>query len=427
MTNNRQGLVGLLADPGATSAVNARVPVDRRLSIEELKRLAYEAVSEGVIITDPREHDNPVVCVNEGFERITGYGADETLGRNCRFLQGRLTDAAEVTRLRDAVAAGRPCQVTLLNYRKDGSTFWNRLNVTPILGDDGRPRYFVGVQSDVSALIEAQLQIESDRRELERRVEQRTKRLTRANGRLREQIRERRRAQRLASAQQQETQDFVSVIAHDLKRPILTIAGMLKLVESDAGGKMKPDQAENLTIAIAECARMRTMIDELLRLARLEQTPVLVERIDVRALIDTVVKRLQPRLDERGMKVTITGGDDRALFSRMHVEQSLHNLIENALYHGGASDKPSIHIEVTRRDKQLYIAVADNGPGIDPRDHERAFKLFQRLRVGDEQRGAGVGLPAVRRLMKRVGGWVNLHSELGRGARFTLVFPADPT
>jgi PAS domain S-box-containing protein len=100
--------------------------------------------------TPPPPNNNP----RHSFYALTGYGPDEVLGHNCRFLQGEGTDPKEVAKLRDAVKRGVPVSVRLLNYRKDGSTFWNLLTMTPIRGPDGRVSKFVGVQVDVTSKTE---------------------------------------------------------------------------------------------------------------------------------------------------------------------------------------------------------------------------------------------------------------------------------
>ncbi len=118
---------------------------------------AISATNSAVIVTDPRRPDNPVVYVNESFARLTGYGPDETIGRNCRFLQGDDTAQPELYRLRDAIAIGLDVRVVLRNYRKDGSLFWNELHVTPVYRG-GELVNFVGVQSDVGKVIETERQ-----------------------------------------------------------------------------------------------------------------------------------------------------------------------------------------------------------------------------------------------------------------------------
>lgn len=103
------------------------------------------------VITDPRLPDNPVVAVNEAFERLTGYCAAEAVGRNCRFLRGPDTEPEGSAVLRHAVAEGRAAMAELLNYRRDGSSFHNAVMVAPVFGEDGAPALFIGSQMEVPA------------------------------------------------------------------------------------------------------------------------------------------------------------------------------------------------------------------------------------------------------------------------------------
>lgn len=103
-----------------------------------------------VCLTDPNQPDMPIVFANRAFRTLTGYAEDEIVGHNCRFLQGPETDRATVAKIRQAIAAEDVAIVELLNYRKDGSTFWNALHLGPIYDGDGRLTYFFGSQWDVS-------------------------------------------------------------------------------------------------------------------------------------------------------------------------------------------------------------------------------------------------------------------------------------
>jgi PAS domain S-box-containing protein len=121
-----------------------------------LKDRALDVAAEGVTIADARLADRPLIYINEGFERLTGYSVAETLGRNCRFLQGPGTDPAAVAEIRAAVEEKRACVVEILNYRRDGTPFWNRLSITPVRTALGEVTHFIGIQSDVTARREAE-------------------------------------------------------------------------------------------------------------------------------------------------------------------------------------------------------------------------------------------------------------------------------
>ena len=111
---------------------------------------AVESTRTGVLVTDPNRPDNPIVYANPAFERITGYSAEEVLGRNCRFLQRDDRDQPPLEDVRVAIREGQDCRVTVRNYRKDGALFWQELSISPVRDARGRITHFVGIQDDVT-------------------------------------------------------------------------------------------------------------------------------------------------------------------------------------------------------------------------------------------------------------------------------------
>ncbi|GAB4203455.1 MAG: hypothetical protein Fur006_57790 [Coleofasciculaceae cyanobacterium] len=134
---------------------NARLQQEigvRQQAEEQLQLLerAIAASNNGIIITDVQQPDNPVIYVNSGFERITGYKREEVMGKNCRFLQGSDTKQPALEELRRAIVSGQEGQFVLRNYRKDGTLFWNELCLTPVRDATGRLTNFIGVLTDIT-------------------------------------------------------------------------------------------------------------------------------------------------------------------------------------------------------------------------------------------------------------------------------------
>jgi PAS domain S-box-containing protein len=118
------------------------------------------AANGGVAISDAQQPDNPLVYVNSGFERLTGYLTSEIEGRNCRFLQGAETDPATVQKLRQSIEKKQTVSVDIVNYKKSGEKFWNHLSMAPLFDRNGTVRYFIGVQYDITPLKEKQIALE---------------------------------------------------------------------------------------------------------------------------------------------------------------------------------------------------------------------------------------------------------------------------
>ncbi|WP_112383011.1 MULTISPECIES: HWE histidine kinase domain-containing protein [Sphingomonas] len=169
------------APPAIRAALDAFV---RRLDPDDPILAAFAVSQAPMVVCDACLPDTPIVYVNAAFEALTGYPAAEILGRNCRFMQGPLTDAADVARLRAAVAVGEPIEIDLLNHRRDGTPFWNRLKVTPVRDAEGAPRWFVASQLDVTVERHRLARLQEDRERLTATVARREAALAEREARL---------------------------------------------------------------------------------------------------------------------------------------------------------------------------------------------------------------------------------------------------
>lgn len=138
-----------------------------------------------MLITDPSQPDNPIVFANDAFSRLTGYAREEIMGQNCRFLQGTGTSVDDITKVRNAIARREAIEIDLLNYRKDGTTFWNRVLISPVFDDDGKLTYFFASQFDVTPERRRLAELHDSHSELEGQVEKRVLDLTASENRLR--------------------------------------------------------------------------------------------------------------------------------------------------------------------------------------------------------------------------------------------------
>lgn len=129
--------------------------------VSELLAEAINSMHCSVALSDCRMPDSPLIYVNPAFEQMTGYSSKEALGRNCRFLQGPATKPSSAALLGEAVTSGKPVKTRILNYRKDGSTFWNEVSLSPIFDVHGNLAYMSAIQMDVTEQVLAQKDIEA--------------------------------------------------------------------------------------------------------------------------------------------------------------------------------------------------------------------------------------------------------------------------
>ncbi|MBK0380593.1 PAS domain-containing protein [Mucilaginibacter segetis] len=138
---------------------------------------ALNASISGIILTDNRQPDNPIIYCNSAFEKISGYKRRDIIGHNCRFLQKDDRNQRQRLQLREAIEKGISCVVEIRNYKKDGTLFWNELYMSPIKDEKGNVNYFIGVQNDITRRKKAELELRSNNELMERRIEERTQSL----------------------------------------------------------------------------------------------------------------------------------------------------------------------------------------------------------------------------------------------------------
>ncbi|PAU89831.1 hypothetical protein CK507_02885 [Pseudomonas sp. WN033] len=134
----------------------------------KLLQMVVNASNDGIVVAEQEGDDNILIYVNEAFERLTGFQAEDILYQDCRFLQKDDRNQPGLRNIREAISAGRPCREVIRNYRKDGSLFWNELSITPVFNEADQLTYFIGIQKDVTAQVEAQQRLQ----ELEAQVAQ---------------------------------------------------------------------------------------------------------------------------------------------------------------------------------------------------------------------------------------------------------------
>jgi PAS domain S-box-containing protein len=361
---------------------------------------AVETTRMPMIVTDPHQADNPIIFVNRAFERMTGYTRDELIGTNCRFLQGPETDREVVTELRLAIAEQREFSTEIINYRRDGSSFWNALFVSPVFNRSGDLVYFFGSQLDVSR-----------RRDAEESLHQ---------------------AQKMESLGQ-----LTGGIAHDFNNLLQVISGhnevMLALIDHPtidvarmrrAGEAVRDasERAAKLTHQLLAFSRKQRLEGRLLNLNGLVQS---MSEMAERTLGDHVTLRQDLSPDLWNTRIDPT-----------QAEVALLNVMLNArdaMPGGGTVTVKTENLLVEDEDAALFktvgpgayvvVSVTDTGSGMVPEILNRVMEPF--FTTKGEGKGTGLGLAMVYGFAKQSGGSVKIYSEVGHGTTVRLLFPAS--
>jgi PAS domain S-box-containing protein len=301
---------------------------------------AFKATRMPMLITDPRQEDNPIIFCNNAFARLTGYSIDELIGRNCRLLQGPDTDPAAIGRIRDAIAAERDVSVDILNYRKDGSRFWNALFISPVRDKSGEVIYFFASQLDFTNIKSKEAELARARHFAEEEVAERTRDLT--------------------EALQAKTL-LVHEVDHRVKNNLLTIASITKLQ-----ARMSTDETVRKTL--------RSVLNRVEALSTVQRklfTQDDVARFDVADFANELVMDLVGALDRPDIVFTsdihpVHVPAVKASPLALIVNELVGDAVRRGLGDGGGE----IHLEVRRLNGHFLIRVADTvAPvSVDPED-----------------------------------------------------------
>lgn len=361
-----------------------------------LQQLAIESAINGIVISDPLQEDNPITYANRGFLSLTGYERDEVLGKNCKFLQGEQTDPETIKKIRAAVNRGEAVRATILNYRKDGSQFWNDLQITPVLDANGTVRNFVGVQHDITDQMTAQ------------------NALLEANA---------------ASQRANEAKNsFLATMSHELRTPLTAVLGFADILRSESD---HPDYLEKVDTIKRNGTYLLALLNDILDLSKIEAGKLRFDqqRVDIRRVMADIESLMSNRSHDSKLALRFTYATQlpaEITADEVRVRQILVNLISNALKFTESGEVTvSTVVNHNVAGSRLEISVVDTGIGISPKQMERLFQPFSQANKQTTRKfgGTGLGLSISKRLAEGMGGTIFADSRLGKGSRFTLILP----
>ena len=305
---------------------------------------AVRATRMAMIITDPRQHDNPIVFANAAFYRLTGYDRAEVMGANCRFLQGEGTDPKAVAAIRSAIEQRSDIAIDLLNYRKSGEPFWNGLYISPVVNAAGELQFFFASQLDVTDRVSAQQLVATQQEWLESEVARRTDEL------------------QVALATQTM---LVHEVDHRVKNNIQMISALLSM---QAAAIQDP-------AARASLGSMLQRVESIGAVHRRLYQSKDVRRFDLADFVRDIA----------GDLLKLSGRDDITLaldLEPVHVPSQqaspislmLNELMTNAVKHAFPVGRPGrLAITVEGTDRELTVVIADDGVGMPAPERRHGF------------------------------------------------------
>jgi signal transduction histidine kinase len=217
-------------------------------------------------------------------------------------------------------------------------------------------------------------------------------------------------------------EQFAYVVSHDLQAPIRAVAGYASILREDAAPA--DDESRVALDGIERSASyMNELVRDLLEYARVGNRGGTFGDVDLDATLDLVLVNLKDEITRQDAEI-VRSRLPKVRGDQLQLVQVLQNLVANALkFHG--SDAPRVQVGARRQDNGWVISVTDNGIGIDPRFHDRLFKVFERLHSRADYPGTGIGLATCKRVVERHGGRIWIESSEGQGATFSFSLPSE--
>jgi PAS domain S-box-containing protein len=370
----------------------------RRESDEHLRlnNRALEAATNGILIATATDSECRIVYANRGFELLTGYSANEVLGRNCEFLKGPLTEHNDVANIRNALILRQSCHVTLQNYRKDGTPFWNELRISPLRDDRGTVTHFVGVMSDAT-----------ERKQFEESL---------------------RLAQMQAESANQAKSAFLANMSHEIRTPLTAVLGCADTLYP----RVADDEQRSMVQMIRNQGQMLLgILNDVLDLSKIEAGKLEIhpQLCSLHTVIEEVRSLFQPVAADRGIEL-ITQYPKRIprkiTTDSLRVRQILVNLVSNAVKF---TERGKVTIQVLPLDPQkpnmIRVEVRDTGVGIPQEKLRHIFTAFnqEHRHLSQKYGGTGLGLTICMRLIELLHGRIQAESELGKGSCLSFELP----
>jgi|GEM_PF-1948423 len=357
---------------------------------EERFRLAVEAAPNAMIMINQHGF---IVLVNSEAETMFGYTRDELVSQPIHQLVPASMRSLHNLHMQnylenpDRRNMGQGYE-DLQGQRKNGDRFPIEVGLTPINID--AEVYVISSIVDISERIEQQRALKSLNNELRRK--------------------------------NQEMEQFIYTVSHDLKAPLVTIAGFANRLKAAKDINFNEDHHHKLDRILANVRSMESLLQDLLHLSRVIKRDLEKSQVDTTTTLQNVLDSLEGTLRKTGATITVVEALPSVYAQESLLFQCLQNIISNALKYTKSDVKPVVRIGAAKEAGYSGVRIADNGIGIAEQHQERIFNVFERLNP-DVAEGSGVGLSIVKTIMEKHSGKISLTSRLGEGAEFTLLFP----
>jgi PAS domain S-box-containing protein len=345
--------------------------------------------SANVLITDT---EGSIVYVNDDFCKVSQFSRDELLGENPRIVSSYYHDKEFFKKMWDTIQDGKAWTGDIKNKAKDGSYYWSKATISPLLGDDGKPEQYIAILTDIT-----------NQKILEEKL-----------------------SEALKNVQESELQkeEFSSMMTHELNTPLVPIKGyceMLKDVETF--GTLNNDQIDFISKIESNATLLERLISDLLDVQKLDMKKMnfLITEFNLDEFMDELRENNKHLMKNKNIDFTVKYPKNLIL-----LRQVLDNLVRNSVDFVPSKDG-KISVEAKLKGNNLIFAVHDNGPGIPKEKQSNIFKKFYQIDTSATRKhgGTGLGLVICKGIAEGLKGKIWLESEAGKGTSFFIYLPAS--
>lgn len=370
---------------------------ERKRADEQIRQLsrAVEASPTSIVITDTR---GSIQYVNPKFTEVTGYTAQEALGKNPHILKTDLTPREAHQQLWQTLLAGHEWHGEFCNRKKNGELYWEWASISPIVDSGGQTTHYVAVKEDITERKRAQQELAIAR------------------------------DQALAASRYKS--ELLAKVSHELRTPLGAILGYTEFLHHEMFAPLTTQQKHFTAEILDSVTYLTSLVNDLLDEAEIERGQITIQPapFNPRLIVDQLNATLKPAAEAKGLALTYEVSSAVPTYligDQKRIRQILINLINNAIKFTVAG---SVTVQLDRAAaRQWRMRVSDTGPGIPTEMQAKVFETFWQAdgSTTRQYRGYGLGLAIVKQLTELMGGEVALDSAVGRGSTFTITLPLE--
>lgn len=370
----------------------------RELKTSPIFNATLSSLELGVIITNPKEEANPVIYVNQSYSKITGYSFDEIVGKSPGRFQGDETDQEAINKINAALKNKESIRISILNYKKNGDTFWNGLTINPIFDEDKNLIYYLGFINDITNKIKIEKQLEIENKKV---IE----------------------ASKLKSI-------FLSNMSHEIRTPLNSIIGISDILYEELTDIEHKKYANTLKNA---SNNLLSIINDILDLSKIEagHMKLVNENFNIREFISEIIDIFNIRILDKPVSLDYFIDENIPIYligDKNKLKQVLVNLIGNSIKF---TEKGSVKLIVKGQpleDKfKLEFSVSDTGIGIPKEKLQIIFDDFIQVDSSytKQFQGTGLGLSITKKIIGLMNGNISAYSEINKGSTFNFEIEFD--